>query len=181
MIIGLSGWARSGKDTVADILVKNHGFTKLSFAQPMRDALYALNPRVNFSEYDELQRLRDVIDTHSWDNYKDTEYGDEIRGLMQRFGTEVGRSLFGQDFWVNQALRKIPEGANVVIADTRFLNEAQAIENLGGAVWRVNRPGVVAANDHVSEHDLDNYPFKVEIDNVYGLDELAGIVKVALR
>ena len=35
MIIGLSGYARSGKDTAADRLVNNHGFVRYSFAAPM--------------------------------------------------------------------------------------------------------------------------------------------------
>ena len=46
MIVGLSGYARSGKDTIADYLVENHGFIKLSFATPMRQALYNLDPEI---------------------------------------------------------------------------------------------------------------------------------------
>lgn len=37
MIIGISGLAGSGKDTAADFLVKNHGFTKTFFATPIKD------------------------------------------------------------------------------------------------------------------------------------------------
>ena len=176
-VIGLSGYARSGKDTVADILVRDYGFTKLSFAQPMRDVLYALNPRVNFSEYDELQRLQDVIDVHGWDNYKETEYGDEIRELMQRLGTEVGRQMFGEAFWVLAAegimMNLLNEGKKVVFTDVRFPNEAEMIGEYNDAqVWRVRRPGVFPANGHASETAMDDYEFDAYIDNNGTLEDL---------
>lgn len=38
MIIGISGVAGSGKDTVADLLVRNHGFVKMSLADEMKRA-----------------------------------------------------------------------------------------------------------------------------------------------
>lgn len=36
MIIVLAGAMGSGKDTIGDLLVKNHGFTKTSFAEPLK-------------------------------------------------------------------------------------------------------------------------------------------------
>jgi hypothetical protein len=44
MIIGLSGYARSGKDTVAELLVLNYGFKRMAFADGIRESLIALNP-----------------------------------------------------------------------------------------------------------------------------------------
>lgn len=160
-VIGLSGYARSGKDTVGDYLVRNHGFTKVSFAQPMRDALYALNPIVG--EYEPV-RLQSVIDKHSWDGYKASEFGDEIRALMQRLGTDVAREQFDEFFWVDLARRKayeiIKNGGKVVFTDVRFENEAKTIRHvLNGPVWRIERDGVQAANAHVSETALDTYGF----------------------
>lgn len=174
-IIGLSGYARSGKDTVADILVKDHGFTRVSFAQPMRDALYALNPIVS------KLRLQQVIDTYGWDNYKATPYGDEIRELMQRLGTEVARKQWGENFWVDQAegimLNLLNEGKKVVFTDVRFPNEAEMIdEYTNGQVWRIRRPGVFPANDHASEVSMDDYEFDRFIDNNGTIDELTWVV-----
>ena len=42
MIIGLIGFIGSGKGTAADILVKNHYFNKLSFADAVKDATSAI-------------------------------------------------------------------------------------------------------------------------------------------
>ena len=46
MIIGLSGYAQSGKDTVAKVLIEEYGFTRIAFADKIREFLYDLNPQV---------------------------------------------------------------------------------------------------------------------------------------
>lgn len=180
-IIGLSGYARSGKDTVADILVKDHGFTRVSFAEPMRDALYALNPVVSIDNAEHRIRVQDVIDEYGWDGYKESLDGKEIRELMQRLGTEVGREMFGESFWVMAAegimLNLLNEGKKVVFTDVRFLNESGMIhEYTDGQVWRVRRPGVFPANSHASEIALDDYEFDAYIDNNGTIDELTWVV-----
>lgn len=179
-IIGLSGYARSGKDTVADILVRDHGFTKLSFAQPMRDALYALNPIVGL-RLDTDARVQDVIAEHGWDGYKESRYGNEIRELLQRLGTEVGREMFGEAFWVMAAegvmLNMLNDGKKVVFTDVRFINEAEMIDEYNdGQVWRVRRPGVFPANEHASETSMDDWDFESYIDNNGSLEDLADMV-----
>lgn len=177
MIIGLSGYARSGKDTIADHLVENHGFIKLSFATPMREALYRLDPQIT-----DLSGLvysfRQAVDLFGWEEMK--TYFPTYRGLMQRMGTEVGRNMFGENFWVEQALNQVPAGADVVFADTRFQNEAYAIQRSFGEVWRIERPGVNAANDHISEHDLDDYNFDHKILNYGPVEDLYETVTTLL-
>ena len=44
MIIGLTGYARSGKDTVAKILVDNYGYKRIAFADKIRELLVEINP-----------------------------------------------------------------------------------------------------------------------------------------
>lgn len=166
-IVGLSGWARAGKDTVADYLVENHGFVKLSFAAPMRTSLEALNPIVG-----ESTRLTDAIKEYGWDGYKESPYGDEMRALMQRFGTEVGRNIFGESFWVDQAMKLAQPYDKVVFSDMRFKNEAKAILEAGGDAWRITRTGVEAVNDHISEHDLDDFSFTTHIQNSGDIEQL---------
>lgn len=168
-IVGLSGWARSGKDTLADVLVEKHGYEKLSIASPMRDALYKLNPRVVANGVAGTA-LRTVIDVYGWETAK--EVAPEVRELLQRFGTEVGREMFGENFWVDYAMSQIPDGSKVVIADIRFPNEAEAIKKLGGKVFRLERPGVKAANDHISEHALNDYSFDGHINNDSDIEDL---------
>lgn len=181
MIIGLSGYARSGKDTVADILVKEAGFIRVAFADKLRQALYALNPIVwRERTYDggnhpigwRTVYLQEIIDQHGWDGVKATEYGPEVRRLLQRMGTEVGRNILGEDIWVDAVLRSIDVTKNYVATDCRFTNEAKAVTRKGGQVWRITRPGVEPANDHISEIGLDTWPWDAVILNDGSLDDL---------
>lgn len=160
-VIGLSGYARSGKDTAADYLVEQKGYVKKSFATPIKQAMEILNPIVDVGGH--FVQLASVVHTSGWEGVKDMS--DDARRLLQVFGTEVGREMFGQNFWVDYAVNNIEDGARVVFADVRFPNEADAIRALGGHVARVERPGIEAVNSHVSEHALDGYKFDTVVAN----------------
>jgi Domain of unknown function (DUF4406) len=166
-VIGLAGYARAGKDTVAQMIVQ-HGFEQRSFATPLKEALYALNPLLVFP-----LRVQDVVDDCGWEEAKSRS---EVRSLLQRLGTEAGRNVLGQDVWVN-ALFNTPNKGRLVISDVRFPNEAQAIKARGGLLWRVERPGTGPANAHMSETALDGYDYDGIIDNTGDLDELEITVK----
>ena len=60
-----------------------------------------------------------------------------------------------------------------MVTDVRFRNEADAIRARGGVVVRINRPGIEAPNDHISEHDLDGYAFDYFVDNDGTIEDLA--------
>lgn len=161
--IGLSGYARSGKDTVAAHLIENHGYTRVAFADSIREALYRLNPKISMDLVSGFIGIRHAVDMFGWDEVK--EQVPEARNLLQRLGTEVGRDMFGSDFWVEDAMNRIEDGSKVVFTDVRFPNEADAIRSLGGRIYRVEREGVGATNGHVSEVALDDYNFDGRIDN----------------
>jgi hypothetical protein len=156
-IIGIAGYARSGKDTAAEVLTAEYGYTRYSLADRMREAMVILNPLLR----DEI-RLNDVLPEIGWDGVKANF--PLIRELLQKFGTEVGREMFGTDFWVDQVISNLPDGEMAVIPDVRFPNEFYAVKKNGGEVWRVTRPGVTAVNGHISEVALDQA--KVEYDYI---------------
>lgn len=178
MIIGLSGYARSGKDSVAEVLVEEYGFIRLAFADKLRQALYALDPTV-ISEYSVPHNLQWVIDQWGWDGVKETGFGPEVRRLLQRMGTEAGRMTLGDNIWVDAAFLDVKKDKNYVFTDCRFPNEASRVGREGGEVWRVTRPGVEPTNDHISEIGLDNWPFHRIILNDQALDTLRLKVKEA--
>jgi hypothetical protein len=165
-VIGLTGYAQSGKDTGASFLVEK-GFKRLAFADILRQSLYNLNPIVEaeVAWYDYCSsdpspislvyvRVQEIVDRWGWD-YAKTHF-TEIRELLQRFGTEVGRELYGENFWVERVTRQIHGNDRVVITDVRFPNEEAAVHNLGGKVYRIVRPGTGAANGHASESAIDS-------------------------
>lgn len=164
-IIGLSGFAGSGKDTAAQVLVEDFGFTQIAYADRLRDSLYALNPivahgwQVKGKDYPlEPVYLRNVIDRFGWQGYKNTLFYPEIRRLMQRMGTEAVRNTIGEDVWVHAALAEAEKHERVVISDPRFYNELDAIRHRGGRLWRIERPGVMAQSSHPSELEATGYP-----------------------
>lgn len=173
--IGLSGWAKSGKDTFASYLIEKYGYKRLSFADPMREALLRLNPSIPYMGLDVGIKLATAVRLMGWESVK--RETPEVRDLLQRFGTEVGREMFGENFWVDLAISKIQPGDKIVFSDVRYKNEADAIRSIGGLIIRVNRDGVVAANDHSSEHDLDDYDFDLVVDNNGSLEDLWAVIE----
>jgi hypothetical protein len=165
MIIGLSGYAQSGKDATANLLCLNYGYERHAFADPIRTGIYRLNPFVNSTT-----RLAEIVDEYGWDVAK---HEPEVRRLMQVFGTEVGRKMFGENFWIKTAMKDIQAGSRIVISDVRYPNEADAIKALGGTVWRINRHNHSAVNGHASEHAMNMYMFNHVIYNDGTLDDLS--------
>lgn len=172
MIFGLSGYGQSGKDTAAAFLVQELGFKKIAWADALREALVILNPRVQYAEGKEYHDLADALKWYGYESMK--AHSPHYRGLLQRMGTDVGRMLLGENVWVDATMRRInaePEQERWVIADTRFPNEADAIRNTGGRIFRITRFGVCPVNDHPSETALNGYPFDHVIFNNEGLDD----------
>jgi hypothetical protein len=94
--------------------------------------------------------------------------------FLQHLGTGV-REVLGRDAWVQAALAKLPP--NAVITDVRFQNEAEAIVERGGKVWRLERPGHGPINDHVSEHDMDEWPFDLVLPNDGSIQDLRARIR----
>ena len=148
MIIGLSGYARSGKDEVAKILIEDYGYKRIAFADKIRNLLLEVNPQIG------SDRLKHLVNTYGWDVAK---LQPEVRHLLQSIGLGA-RNIFGDSFWIGQVFYDMDDTANYVITDVRFFNEAQTVKNYEGQIWRVKRPGVEPVNNHVSENELDGYP-----------------------
>jgi len=170
MIIGLSGYARSGKDEVAKILVEDYGYKRVAFADKIRDLLLETNPQVK-----DGFRVESVVSAYGWDQAK--VLFPEIRNLLQRLGVGA-RKVFGDEFWVAQALKQVHFEENWVITDVRFTNEADRIKQYDNSqLWRVKRTGVDAVNGHVSEHDMDGYPVDMILKNEGTLENLRTMVR----
>jgi hypothetical protein len=170
-LIGLSGYAQSGKDSVATVLVRDYGYERIAFADPIKDLLYLINPTID------RVSLQYIVDNYGWETAKQHI---EVRQMLQDLGVGA-RELFGSNFWIDIALAKVKHEHKVVITDVRFKNEAQMITISGGELWRVERPHTGPANAHISELELDNHPVDRRIYNNAGLKGLENSVKDILR
>jgi hypothetical protein len=154
LIIGLNGFRESGKDTAGAYLVKHYGFHRLSFAEPLKQSVANLFD-ISLEEIEEWKNWPSVRVNLSGPSGRMTrdikKYSDmDFRTFLQRYGTEAHRDVFGENFWVDQAMSQIEEGKNYVFTDARFPNELMAIRKAKGLTVRIERD--VTTNDaHRSE------------------------------
>ena len=174
MIIGLTGYAQSGKDSVANILVENYGYQRVAFADPIRDLLYATNPMLK-----EGYRVQGLVDVYGWDRVK-VDY-PEARRLLQDLGVGA-RKTFGDMFWVQQALRQVNFEGNYVITDVRYPNEAKAIRTYDDSqIWRIKRTGIGAVNSHESESAMEGERVDQIFLNNGTLEDLKVLINTRMR
>ena len=146
-LIGLNGYAGSGKDEVARYL-QSKGWQWESFAAPLRRGLELINPTIDGVP------LVELLESHGWDKVKRTY--PEVRRMLQVIGTEFCRETFGPDCWVKVVEEKYwcdsPIGEKkFVVSDVRFDSEVEFIGAYEGKIVRVERPGFGPVNNHVSE------------------------------
>jgi hypothetical protein len=189
MLIGLKGYKGVGKDEVGNYLVHRHGFTKHAFAGKLKEALAALFD-ISVDQVDDFKRdyggSLPRVEVHI-DIGGTVDYSHSWREILQRFGTEMGREVFGQDFWVDLLLPLQDNWADTellhsdrVITDARFVNEAERIKLLGGYIVEVIRPGFGASN-HLAETPLPRELIDFEIMNDDDLRTLYQRTEVLIR
>lgn len=189
-LIGLSGYAQSGKDTLADFMTEHLGYERIAFADKLREVVRAIDPIVGFVcpvvDGHEVPvprplRVSDLWDEIGYEAMK-AEY-PEFREIIQRVGTEAGRKIIDYDLWVNLTMEVIRAHPNVpyVVTDVRFPNEADAIRSEGGVILRISRPGRGPVNGHASETALDDYDFDAVIKNDSTLSDFYEEACVTLR
>lgn len=144
-ILGITGLARAGKDTTA------------RFVQGWADAHGVTASRDGFA--DRLKASAAVA--LGYDGEQPVEFCDSLkregvtvstpfsrisgREFLQRYGTEAHRDIFGSSFWIDVLFDDYASGRKLsphvlVIPDVRFPNEARAIKDRDGVIWKVERP-----------------------------------------
>lgn len=171
MIYGISAKAGSGKDEISNYVVKKYGFVKIAFADPIKRILV---------------KLYNIDREKLWGESKfraelDLKTGKLIRELIQGVG-DKGRELY-INTWVDLTIDDVKkihddfyynyvdyiglvdtvceQSRSVIITDGRYLNELEAIKNIGGKLIRIIRPntGLVGKiGAHASETDQDQIP-----------------------
>lgn len=194
-LIGLHGPRGAGKDTAFSLIhewaeergvrARRRGFAdalKLSFARLFipdisREEAVVWCDRLKHTG---VLSLADIESTET----QETVLTHTISGrtALQRYGTEAHRDVLGKNFWIDVLLpvsfeedawatgfmdtfdQAPPDIA--VITDVRFENEAERIHQLGGQVWRINRPDMESSDDHASEVPLADDLVDDSINNI---------------
>ena len=161
MIIGLVGKADSGKTTVANYLVFKYGFTRVGFADALREWLGLMVPEV-------INHPKPTL--------------PKIRRLLQMAGTELMRG-YDLNHWIEQWQKRTAHLTNVVCDDVRFVNELLTIQS-SGVVWQITRPNVGligTAGVHSSEISLDGVAFSTVLNNDCGKEQLYELVDKEMK
>lgn len=164
LLIGLTGRARVGKDTVARRLENEWGFEQYSFAGPLKAML-----RAGFG----------LDGRHLEGDLKEVELpwlGKSPRQLMQTLGTEWGREQVAEDVWLRLADRAADRIELMVVSDVRFENEAAWVRSRGGLLVHIIRPDAVQVSSHASEAGVKQLAVDYQIYNHQGLAELNAVV-----
>jgi hypothetical protein len=183
-IIAICGAKRSGKDVLADYLVKKYDYERLAFADPLKLVVKKLfnfdDDQVGIGE-DEGTDKKDIIDER---------WGITPRAALQFFGTEVMQEKIQEllpnikrNFFANTLKNHIEnaeEGKKFVISDLRFIHEYDMLANISNIghkdkmIIRVIRPSKHRTKEqepHISEVEYTNIPYDIIMINNGSIDE----------
>lgn len=141
LVIGISGFIGSGKDTAADYLVNRYDFHRDSFAATLKDVCAAV-----FGWDRILIEGRDAS-AREWRNQVDKWWAEKLgipnftpRFALQNIGTNLFRNYFNDNIWIHSLANKLRKTTeNTVITDCRYPNEISAIRENNGIMIRVIR------------------------------------------
>lgn len=174
LLIGLTGAAGAGKDTVANHLTDRYGFLQVALAEPLNDMLAAMLEHVEV-DYAVLHEralkerpLRQLLQLSP-------------RELKQTLG-DWGRTL-APGLWLHIAQHRLgllpgqtAVHDRIVVSDVRFVNEASWLRMEGGVLVRVERPGAEPVRPHVSETEQQEAAFRAEVDFALHNDSTVGML-----
>jgi len=152
LIVGLCGYPNSGKNHMAAVLKVHYGFLPVTLALPFK--LEAAARGMDFNQVlgnEPKSRL--------------------VRQYLQRKGTEEGRDVHGEGWWVRHADAFIRYYATFgfsrfVLTDVRFPNEAAYVKRNGGLMVRLLGGAIDNPEDlHRSDSYYDQLEFNHTIDN----------------
>jgi hypothetical protein len=165
-LIGISGFARSGKDTAFER-------SKLMLAKEGKEAVRFAFADALKSEVDKLLLEHAGISAFT-ENKKDKEL---IRPLLVTYGTEIRRKL-DPNCWIKKIQQDVVDQLNlgkyVFVTDVRFQNEAEWIRLNGGFLLNISRSGASPANheEHRQYHRMKKLISYNIMWDTYGDDNL---------
>ena len=146
MIVGLTGYAQSGKDSTAAAL----GFTRVAFADALKEVVLEMDPWVA-SSVGMHRPLSDFVEMHGWEW---TKQNTDARDYLIALGDGARRHI-SPTVWIDAVKQKInhlvDNGRDVAITDVRYANEAELIIHMGGEIWLVQREEAGPANSTESD------------------------------
>lgn len=183
-LIGITGAAGAGKDTLGSYLGTRYGYVRRALADPIKELL---NERFGWTMDDWQGREWKEMPAAQCGYHASEWYESQLhspRTWAQWLGTEAGRDIHGNDCWVKILFTRWRDAGKplTAVTDVRFDNEAHAIRRAGGLVVHVIRPGVTPVNPHKSEAGIQRCQGDIVLANWGDLvDMYEGIERELLR
>jgi dephospho-CoA kinase len=174
LILLLAGWAHSGKDTVAKVLVETYDFQKYAFADPVKQKV-ARDEEIPLEWCYDQKKKAEVLPSNPERTLRDEliRVGEEARELDK----EVWAKVIGE-----KLQKAIHRGkTKFVISDWRMLPELWTLQKLlPEAVIvpiRIERPSqIVSPVPDATEYSLLGFPFWRTIVNSGTIIKLLGTI-----
>ena len=162
LIVMLSGWAGSGKDVAASILVKEYGFRRIAFADALKvDAAKRSGvPLHTFHSAAKDEPLQTPCSAFL--------SAKTPRDILLQLALQVRAT--NPDIYADSIICDIIESTRedqFVVSDWRYRREATRIQEMlpSARLLRVRIHRHVTQSSDPSEHDLDNEPMDIIIEN----------------
>lgn len=162
-LIAFTGPKGVGKDTAATLFYQ-HGYKKVSFADPLRYAAQVIFG-LTAEEMNDRKLKEEPLRRYPYQS---------PRQILQTLGTDCVRAHY-PEAWVEAAKRRIGNlfvaGHGVIITDLRFENEAQLVRKIGGLIVSIQREGYGTGDDHVSEAGIPSQYIDIYLRNTAQSEE----------
>ena len=183
MIISVSGTIGSGKDTIADYLVTQHKFKRISFAASLKDAVSLI------FGWDREMLEGTTKTSREWREQVDVWWAERLgiphltpRWALQYWGTEVARNGFHNDIWVASLENKQRNTKDDIVITVRVERgqqpewyEAAANFNKGpdaNPMWALSKLQLEKFKIHASEYSSVGLDYDHVIHNNGTIDDL---------
>lgn len=187
-IIGLTGYSRSGKDTVARLLAERFRVARVAFADALkREAAAAWHVDVNLFHDPALKEvrlhqlaLRRCTDVLFCSDHWHLATLDALkpRTVMQAWGDWQNRRDPGRYVRILAAeVRQLLESdvQAVIVTDVRLQHEYEWLLRNRGQLWRVTKPGQTQPSGHDTEWRQRYWLCDAEIRNDGSTEQLAKV------
>jgi hypothetical protein len=175
IVLGLCGYAKSGKDTIGKTVSEKYGFKRIAFGDALKSDL---------NEYMKHQVLLDLsgkgikmqYDDIDFLNPKTGKIKEILRPYMIWFGESMKR-ISGIHHWTNRALSMASGYDKIVITDVRRVNELELFKNGDNFRKRfgqnIDASGLIVDNSFYEGNRMPHKPFKSLLMHVsqFGLSD----------
>lgn len=173
IVIGITGKAGTGKDTVAEFIKNNERKTEIvSFAEKLKvvaSIITGLDPSYFDSDNPDREKIH-------------PKFNKSPRTILKLLGTDCVRNIIHEDVWLNHVKEKYchiknkyPKQKFFVITDVRFNNEAAWVNSIGGTILQLERDVPKRRQtdaNHPTEHGIDSKYITRTIFNKETLEQL---------